>query len=98
MQRDRVPVVAVRPRQRAVFDEYAREKCGLFQRIGHRPGLVANERKVANALGPIGELDFKLVAAKPANADNIDHHVSSPSMRSTCPSVRQAIQFLISSA
>src|SRR6266851_5253385 len=74
MQRDRIPVIPIRPSERPVLDEDTREIRSILERLRHRPCLLANERKIAHADGPIGKLDFQFITAERANADHVDHH------------------------
>src|SRR5258708_7516131 len=69
VQRDGIPIVTIRPRQRAVLDEDPRKVSRILERFGHRTGLLGNERKVPHTNSAVGKFDLKLVVADRADAD-----------------------------
>src|SRR5258708_2485614 len=74
MQRDRIPVVSVRPRESAVFYEHAGEVGRVFQKLDHSSGFLQDRPKIPRAEGSVGKFQFKLKAAEPTDADHVNHH------------------------
>src|SRR5688500_8961416 len=96
MQGYGVPVVSVWPGQRPVLDEYACEKCGILQWLGHQTSLFAYRFKIPSANRAIRELNLQGVATKRSLANHVDH--SSPPICSICPSDRAAVQLRMSAS
>src|SRR6266566_1393275 len=78
VQCDRVPIVPVRPGQRAILDKDTREIRRILERFSHSLSLLRDVRKIAYSNGGIGKLNFQLIAAERANTDNFYHHSGPP--------------------
>src|SRR5712691_13545256 len=85
IERDRIQVKAVRPRQHTALDKHPGEHRRILQGLDHRSALREHIRKIADTLASIRKAQPQPIPIERLNLryfDEFDHSTSAPATRS----------------
>ena len=75
VKRDRIPIVAVRPRDSAILHEQPAKVGGILERLQHRPRFACYEREIALAHRIVGKLDGEAIVAERLCFSHFNQHL-----------------------